>query len=83
MCKASSDWNSVGDRSARSTFISATLFPKLRRSRLTIEALFLLTMSGAMFASLQSLILGSGPIYFEVVTILLVVYAFGKAIGGS
>ena len=38
-------------------------------------------MFGAMFASLQSLITGHGPIYFEVVSILLVVYGLGKAIG--
>ena len=53
----------------------------IRRRRLTIEALFLLTMSGALFASLQSLISGHGPIYFEVVTVLLVVYTLGKIIG--
>jgi heavy metal translocating P-type ATPase len=54
---------------------------ELGRGRLTIEALFLLTMGGAMLASLQSLISGHGPIYFEVVSVLLVVYALGKAIG--
>ncbi len=54
---------------------------ELRGGRLTIEALFLLTMIGAMLASLQSLISGRGPIYFEVVSVLLAVYALGKAIG--
>jgi P-type Cu+ transporter len=54
---------------------------ELRRGRLTIEALFLLTLTGAMFASLQSFISGNGPIYFEVVSILLVVYSIGKMIG--
>jgi len=54
---------------------------ELGHGRLTIEALFLLTMIGAMLASLQSLISGHGPIYFEVVSVLLVVYALGKAIG--
>ena len=56
-------------------------FAEMRRGRLTIEALFLLTMTGAMLASLQSFVAGRGPIYFEVVTVLLVVYALGKAIG--
>ncbi|MCE9532083.1 MAG: HAD-IC family P-type ATPase [Planctomycetes bacterium] len=56
-------------------------FAELRRRRLTIESLFLLTMAGAMFASMQSLITGRGSIYFEVVTVLLVVYSLGKAIG--
>ncbi len=53
---------------------------ELRRGRITIESLFLLTMAGAMFASLQSFISGRGPIYFEVISVLLVVYALGKAI---
>src|SRR5262245_5869931 len=54
---------------------------ELRRGRLTIEALFLLTMTGAMAASLQAHITGRGKIYFEVVSVLLVVYTLGKAIG--
>jgi len=54
---------------------------ELRRGRLTIEALFLLTMTGAMAASLQAHITGRGKIYFEVVSVLLVVYTFGKVIG--
>jgi heavy metal translocating P-type ATPase len=53
---------------------------EIRQRRLTIEALFLLTLAGAMAASLQSFIAGEGPIYFEVVTVLLVVYSLGKAI---
>src|SRR6185312_8701101 len=48
---------------------------------LTIEALFLLTMSGALAASLQAQITGRGKIYFEVVSVLLVVYTLGKLIG--
>ena len=52
-----------------------------RHGRLTIEALFLLTMIGAMIASLQSHIVGRGHIYFEVISVLLVVYTFGKLIG--
>jgi heavy metal translocating P-type ATPase len=54
---------------------------ELRRGRLTIEALFVLTMSGAMAASLQAFITGRGKIYFEVVSVLLVVYTLGKVIG--
>ena len=53
---------------------------ELRRGRLTIEALFLLTLTGAMAASLQSFLSGTGPIYFEVVSVLLVVYTLGKTI---
>ena len=58
-----------------------TAWAELRRGRVTIEALFLLTMTGAMAASLQAHLTGRGPIYFEVVSILLVVYTLGKVIG--
>ena len=54
---------------------------ELRRGRVTLEALFLLTMTGAMAASLQAHFTGRGKIYFEVVSILLVVYTLGKIIG--
>ncbi|MCS6866839.1 MAG: cation-translocating P-type ATPase [Gemmataceae bacterium] len=54
---------------------------ELRRGRLTLEALFLVTMAGAMTASLQALLTGYGKIYFEVVSVLLVVYTLGKLIG--
>lgn len=54
---------------------------ELRRGRLTIEGLFLLTMTGAMAASLQAHFTGHGKLYFEVVSILLVVYTLGKVIG--
>ncbi len=46
----------------------------LRRGRLTMEALFFTAIAGAMGASLQSYFLGRGPIYFEVVSVLLVIY---------
>ncbi|MBY0458095.1 MAG: hypothetical protein K2V38_12205, partial [Gemmataceae bacterium] len=54
---------------------------ELRRGRLTIEALFLLTLGGALAASLQSHLAGRGSIYYEVVSVLLVVYTLGKTIG--
>ena len=50
---------------------------ELRRGRLTIEALFLLTMAGATAASLQAHLTGRGKIYFEVVSVLLGVYTLG------
>lgn len=46
----------------------------LLRGRLTMEALFVTAIAGAMGASLQSYLTGRGPIYFEVVSILLVIY---------
>jgi heavy metal translocating P-type ATPase len=54
---------------------------ELRRGRLTIEALFLLTLGGAMAASLQAFVTGRGKVYFEVVSLLLVVYTLGKLVG--
>jgi heavy metal translocating P-type ATPase len=57
-----------------------TAWVELRNRKATIEALFLLTMTGAMIASLQSLVSGQGPIYFEVISVLLVVYTLGKTI---
>ena len=57
-----------------------------RAGRLTIEALFVLTLVGAFVASMQAFIQTiqtgqSQPIYFEVVSILLIVYTLGKLIG--
>lgn len=49
----------------------------IRETRLAVEFLFLITLAGAFGVSLQSLIAGEGPVYFEVVSLLLVVYAFG------
>lgn len=49
--------------------------------RVSIETLFLLSITGAFAASLVSFIRGEGPIFFEVVSILFVVYALGKEIG--
>ncbi len=43
--------------------------------RLTMEALFVVAIIGAMAASLQSYLTSSGAIYFEVVSILLVIYS--------
>ncbi|HEV3143894.1 MAG TPA: cation-translocating P-type ATPase [Gemmataceae bacterium] len=54
---------------------------ELLHFRATIEALFLISIAGAMAASLHSFLTGNGPVYFEVVAILLVVYSFGRQIG--
>jgi heavy metal translocating P-type ATPase len=56
---------------------------ELRARRVTIEALFVLTLTGALAASLQSFLTGRGPVYFEVVSVLLVVYSLGKAVGAK
>lgn len=49
----------------------------LSRVRLSIELLFLSACLGALAISLWSMFQGSGPVYFEVVSILLVIYRIG------
>ncbi len=55
----------------------------LRQGRFTIEAMFMAGLGGAMAASLLSLVRGAGETYFEVVSILLVVYAFGQQLSAQ
>lgn len=56
----------------------AASWSELRLGRITVEALFLVSVLGAFGVSLHSFARGTGPIYFEVVAILLVVYTLGK-----
>jgi cation transport ATPase len=49
----------------------------LRATRLSIDSLFVVAMFGAFSASFISYFSGRGPVFFEVASILLVVYAFG------
>src|SRR5262245_41054481 len=44
-----------------------TAATELMRGRLSVESLFVTTLVGALLASLQSFLTGSGPIYFEVI----------------
>jgi heavy metal translocating P-type ATPase len=53
----------------------------LSEKRLSVEALFVLSGFGAFAGSLISSIRGSGSVYYEVVSIVLCVYAIGKQIG--
>ncbi|MFO7724910.1 MAG: cation-translocating P-type ATPase [Oceanipulchritudo sp.] len=53
----------------------------LRERRLSVEALFVLSAFGAFIGSLVSTVSGSGSVYYEVVSIVLCVYAIGKQIG--
>lgn len=53
---------------------------QLRQRRLTMELLFLAGIAASMGISVWSVIRGVGPVYFEVVNVLLVVYAAGHAI---
>lgn len=56
---------------------------ELMAGRITIELLFLITMIGALCASLQAHLTGQGSIYYEVVSILLIVYTLGKTLGAQ
>ena len=53
----------------------------LRRGRITTETLFVLSYLGALGVSAQSMMQGHGPVFWEVASILLVVYSLGHAIG--
>lgn len=52
-----------------------------RRRRLSVESLFVLSAGGALVGSLISSLRGSGSVYYEVVAIVLCVYAIGKQVG--
>ncbi len=49
-----------------------------RAGRVTLEQLFLLSIMGAMGASLHSSFTGTGAVYYEVVGVLVAVYTFGQ-----
>ena len=53
---------------------------QLRQRRLTMELLFLSGILAALAISCWSMYQHSGPVYFEVVSILLVIYSIGQAI---
>ena len=55
-------------------------FAALRGGRITVEALFVLSAAGAFAGSLISTLRGEGSVYYEVVAIVLSVYAIGKQI---
>jgi P-type Cu+ transporter len=52
-----------------------------RDRRLSVEALFVLSALGAFAGSLISTVTGQGSVYYEVVSIVLCVYAIGRQIG--
>ncbi len=51
--------------------------------RVTLEALFLTGIVGAFTASAVAVVTGHGAAYFEVVSILLVVYSFGQQVAAA
>lgn len=50
----------------------------LRKRRLSLEGLFVVSAMGALAGSLISTITGRGQVYYEVVAIVLVIYTIGK-----
>ena len=54
-----------------------------RARRFGMEQLFLIGILGAFFASLVTTFTGQGSVYYEVVTILLAIYTFGRIIGDN
>lgn len=55
----------------------------LYRVRLSIELLFLSGCLGALGISVWSMLQGSGPVYFEVISVLLVIYRIGAELKAS
>jgi heavy metal translocating P-type ATPase len=53
----------------------------IKSRQITVEALFVLSGCGAFVGSLISTFRGTGSVYYEVVAIVLCVYAIGKQIG--
>lgn len=52
----------------------------LRQRRLSLEFLFIMGIGGASGASMISIYTGRGPVYLEVVSILLVIYSLASAL---
>ncbi|MGH8021409.1 MAG: heavy metal translocating P-type ATPase [Opitutaceae bacterium] len=53
----------------------------LYAGRITVDLLFLITLSGALGVSLFSTLRRSGPVFYELVAILLAIYTTGKLLG--
>jgi heavy metal translocating P-type ATPase len=53
----------------------------LKNREITFEFLFVSGIVGAMGASVASMVHGTGPIYFEIASLLMVIYALGDRIG--
>lgn len=63
------------------TPLAAASWRQARRRQLTIEAMFVLAIGGALGASLLAMLRGEGAVYFEVAAVLLVVYSLGQQLG--
>ncbi len=57
------------------------LFKSIRERRISVEGLFFISAMGAFCGSVISTATGQGSVYYEVVAIVLSIYAVGRAIG--
>ncbi len=55
----------------------------LRRWQINFDLFFLIAIISAAAASLVSMVQGSGPVYFEVAALLLVIHAIGRRVGSA
>lgn len=63
----------------RDLFSSA--WAAIRQRRVSVDLLFILTLLGAFTASLVSTFTGVGSVFYEIVTILVVVHTVGRMLG--
>jgi heavy metal translocating P-type ATPase len=62
------------------SLMSSTL-AMLRRRRLSIDGLFMLSLGGAFLGSLLSTLTGEGAIFYEVVSVVIMIHALGRVFG--
>lgn len=84
-------WILHGALAASAVAVIALLGPPLLRGsiaaararQITVDQLFLLTMTGAFVGSLVSTFSGEGSVYYEVVGVVLAIYTVGRKVGAS
>ncbi|AHF93166.1 ATPase P [Opitutaceae bacterium TAV5] len=61
--------------------LAGSAWAAIRERRVSVDLLFLVTLLGALGGSLVSTLTRTGPVYYEVVAILVVVHTTGKMLG--
>ncbi len=87
--EGSAYWLVHGVLIAGATGVCVLLLPALLREawatararRIAVDQLFLVTLLGAFGASLTATLARTGAVYYEVISILLAIYAAGKTLG--
>lgn len=59
----------------------ASTWGMLRSRQLSIEGLFTLSLAGAFIGSVAGSITGKGDVYYEIVSIVIAIYTFGRMLG--